>query len=196
MLTSKLLGRKRIIEKLGKQFTDLISSTFKIPETAIGTGGMLAVNDFENMRPDLVAERIYGNQSKWDALLKTNGISNPFALKSGDLLMGMPDSSLNACYVNPLSIPEREQREANPNNPVVNPKTQKDKNRLDNLKKKSKAGTVLPPNINPTGINNTESRDGRIIFGNNNTDPGVRASAPSISRQKLRESLLKDNISI
>lgn len=196
MLTSKLLGRKRIIEKLGKQFTDLISSTFKLPQGSVGAGGMISVNEFENMRPDLVSERIYGTVSKWDLLLKTNGISNPFSIKAGDLLMGMSEGELNSSYVNPLEIREREQRDPNEINPIVNPKTQKDKNRLDNLKKKVKSGAILPPNVNPAGVNNIESIDGRIVFGANNTDAGVKRSTPSISRQKLREALLKDNISI
>lgn len=196
MLTSKLLNRKRIIEKLGKQFTDLISSTFKFPQGRVGSGGMIVVNEFENMRPDLVSERIYGTISKWDLLLKTNGISNPFSVKAGDLLMGMSEAELNSSYSNPLEIREREQRDPNEINPVVNPRTQKDKNRLENLKKKVKSGAILPPNVNPSGVNNIESKNGKIIFGANNTDTGVKRSSPSISRQKLRAALLKDNILI
>lgn len=195
MLISKLLRSKKIIKKLGSDFTDLISSTFKLNEDVVGAGGTILVNEFENMRPDLIADRIYGDISMWDALLKYNGISNPFSVKQDTILFATSDSVLKSSYSNAREIPVRDQKSEIINNPTVNPNTQKDRDRLDNLKKKNK-GSVLPPNINKPGDTNTQKEGGRVVFGANNTAGSVKKSNPPISRKKLQAALKKDNIII
>ena len=195
MLISKLLGSKKIIKKFGLDFTDLISSTFKLNPDVVGGGGTILVNEYENMRPDLIADRIYGDITQWDALLKYNGISNPFSIQKDTLLFATSDSVLSTSYTNAREIPVRDQKSETVSNPTVNPNTQKDKDRLDNLKKKNK-GTVLPPNINKPGDSNTQKSSGKVTFGANNTAGSVKKSNPPISRKKLQIALKKDNIII
>lgn len=194
MLISKILGRKRIIRKLGAELTDLISSTFRFPQETPGTGGAILVNEFENMRPDLIADRIYGKIQLWDVLLKYNGISNPFSIQSDDILYGPAGSALDAMYSSPREITERDQRQENRVSPFLDPKTKKDKDRLDNLKKK--AGVVLPPNINKPGDKNVKIKDGRVIFGEDVTGVNKKNCPVPISRTRLQAALLKDKLSI
>ena len=194
MLISKLLGRKRIIRRLGADLTDLISSTFRFPQETPGTGGAILINEFENMRPDLIADRVYGKIQLWDVLLKYNGISNPFSIQSDDILYGPAGSALDAMYTSPREITERDQRQENRVSPFLHPKTKKDKDRLNNLKKK--AGVVLPPNINKPGDKNVKVKDGRVIFGEDVTGVNKKNCPVPISRTRLQAALLKDKLSI
>ena len=194
MLISKLLGRKRIIRRLGADLTDLISSTFRFPQETPGTGGAILINEFVNMSPDLIADRVYGKIQLWDVLLKYNGISNPFSIQSDDILYGPAGSALDAMYTSPREITERDQRQENRVSPFLDPKTKKDKDRLDNLKKK--AGVVLPPNINKPGDKNVKVKDGRVIFGEDVTGVNKKNCPVPISRTRLQAALLKDKLSI
>jgi hypothetical protein len=186
MLISKLLRKKKIIKRFNSDFTDLISSTFKLNPEVVGSGGITIVGEFENMRPDLIANRIYGDISLWDALLKYNGISNPFSIKQGSILYATADSSLSASYVNAREIPVRDPKsdipdrpDANPNtgqdsnrsnnlnkkknrpkststSPTINPSTQREADRLAQLQQRSGGAAILPPNINQPGSSNTQ----------------------------------------
>ena len=194
MLTSKLLSKKRNFTKSVTQvLTDLISSTFKFPEIRRGSGA-IAVSRDESMRPDLVASRIYSDQTKWDVLLKFNGISNPFSIKEGDFLSGIPYSSLEELYKDPLKISERSELNEVEFNPILNPATDRDKERLANLQKKVK--NVLPPNINKPGDKNVKVKDGKLIFGEDVTTVNKNNCPVPISRNRLQTALLKDKLFI
>lgn len=194
MLVSKILGKKKIFKRFGISMTDLISSTFKFPINIKGAGGAILVGEYESMRPDLIADRIYGDISKWDVILKYNGVSNPFAIQSGDVLTGPAGSVLDSMYSNIREIKERDQREERNTSPLLNPKSRKDKDRLENLKKK--AGVVLPPNINKPGDKNVKIQNGRVVFGEDVTGINKKNCPVPISRTRLQAALLKDNLSI
>jgi hypothetical protein len=221
MLISKLLRRKATIKRFGLDFTDLVSSTFKLNPDVVGAGGLTLVNEYENMRPDLIANRLYGDISLWDALLKYNGISNPFSVKQGTLMYVTSDSSLLGSYANPKEFKSRDPKSEVQNGKSVNPNTGRDSNRSDNLnKKKNKpkltqssptinpptqkeadrlaqleqrnGGSVLPPNINRPGDSNTQKSNGRVIFGANNTQGNIRTRTEPISRKNLINELKKN----
>lgn len=190
MLSSNILKRKKVIDKLGNKINDLISSTFKFPEGSSGSNGSAFVNEFENMRPDLVSDRIYGKISNWDALLKHNAISNPFTIQAGDFLYAPSSTTIDSSYKKPKEISERDQKEESSPSPLLNPRTQKDKDRLKALEKK--AGQVLPPNAKRKGESNVSKSGGKITFGGR----GKVKSSNSISRGRLQAALLKNKISI
>ena len=194
MLLSKILGKKKVIERFGVELTDLVSSTFKFPKNLPNSGGAIIVGEHENMRPDLIANRIYGDISKWDVMLKYNGISNPFSIMSEDIMIGPAASVLDSMYTRVREILERDQREELKTSPLLDPKSKKDKERLANLKKK--AGVVLPPNINKPGDKNVKIENGRVIFGEDVTGVNKKNCPVPISRTRLQAALLKDNLSI
>jgi len=191
MLFSKILGNKKTIQDgENRSFTDLIYNTFRYPLESIGVG-ILRVEEEEKMRPDLVAKRVLGDQSLWDGLLKYNGISNPFSIDVDDILYGIPNSSFSSLFISPRDIPERGERSEQDVDPIIDPKSQKDKNRLNNLNKKQ-----LPPNINSVGDSNVKVKDGRLVFGEDVTTVNKKNCPVPISRSRLQAALLKDKLFI
>jgi hypothetical protein len=191
MFGSDLLRRKNVIDRSGIKFTDLIHSTFKFGSTEGNPSmGTVLVGEFETMRPDQISDRIYGKIQHWDVLLKYNGISNPFSIQSEDFLYAPVSDTMLSSYKKPDIIQERDQKEASPTNPVIDPKTQKDKDRLKVLQ--NRVGEVLPPNVNRSDRKNIEKSGGKVIFGGS----GKKKSSQNLSRARLQAALLNNNISI
>lgn len=194
MLMSKLLGKKRIKldSILGKSFTDLIYSTFRYPLNN-SYEGVAIVNEYEKMRPDSVCNRIYGDQSKWDVMLKYNGISNPFSLDVGDVLHATSAADLESSYTAPNEIAERlEYTDSDASNISTNTvNNTKDSSRLANLKNKK---GELPPNINRVGDKNVKVKDGRLIFGEDVTTVNKKNCQVPISRTRLKMALTKNKL--
>ena len=91
MLLSKLLRAKKTFTKPnGDLVIDLISSTFNFSNSVSPVEGYTQVQPDEEARPDLVTNRVYGNHNLWETLLKYNGISNPFSLEAGYILLTPP----------------------------------------------------------------------------------------------------------
>lgn len=117
------------------------------------------VEDDETGRIDLVSLSEYGTHDRIDDILKFNGISNPFSIKEGDvLLIPNQDSGkkkwklmLNATYKNPI----REQFINTKRLPV------KDANRIKYLSKKYNK-EILPPNILRSGETNIDVSNGQV----------------------------------
>jgi hypothetical protein len=195
MLGSGILRRKRTYLKSARErITDFIHSTFKFVDNKSGSGGIIGVAENESMRPDLVADRVYGDQSKWDVILKYNGISNPFSIQTGDLMFAIPFSAIEASYKNPRILQERGEKAEGEFSPILDPKTKKDRDRLNNLQKK--VGEVVPPNVNRTGDTNVKVKDGRVIFGEDVTSVNKENCPVPISRARLQTALLKDKLFI
>lgn len=147
------------------------------------------------MRPDLIAQSVYNNTINAEFILKYNGISNPFTIANGDVILipnidtakenvkkqgiGAEDDSIRRLrnsykYLDPTKIPK------------------KDKNIIDfdnrNLKKKEGdlQDGALPPNIAQEGEEQITYRNGRVYFGE-----GVGESACLKSGMSSSEFLTK-----
>tara|TARA_Y100000385_G_scaffold198557_1_gene205588 strand:+ start:2203 stop:2676 length:474 start_codon:yes stop_codon:yes gene_type:complete len=121
--------------------------------------GLHVVENDETCRIDLVSLSEYGTHDHVDAILKFNGISNPFSIKEGDVLF-IPKIdigkkkfklTLNKNYKNPI----RDQFINTKRLPV------KDANRIEYLSKKYNK-EILPPNILQSGEENIEVTNGQI----------------------------------
>tara|TARA_B100000768_G_C11281893_1_gene379109 strand:- start:2808 stop:3281 length:474 start_codon:yes stop_codon:yes gene_type:complete len=121
--------------------------------------GVHVVENDETCRIDLVSLSEYGTHDHVDAILKFNGISNPFSIKEGDVLY-IPKIdiakkkfklTLNKNYKNPI----RDQFINTKRLPV------KDANRIEYLSKKYNK-EILPPNILQSGQENIEVTNGEI----------------------------------
>lgn len=194
MLTSKILNRKRkFTTAIGDIIDDLISSTFTYPESA-STIGPAAVNEEEAMRPDRIAERLYGDSMLWDSILKFNGVSNPFSLDSGEIMFLPAITTLKKCLKSPTEVPEKG-KETNLNaneQKLVNAKTNKDKKMLEALRRK--VAEVVPPNVNKTGTKNVVTRDGLVILGGSMTQSKEANSSGSLSRSRTIDNLNNLNL--
>jgi hypothetical protein len=188
MIISKLLRIKAIFTlKDGTRIMDLISSTFKFNDSNSSLGPVLVKSE-EAMRPDLLAERIYSNHEKWDVILKFNGISNPFSLDEGEILLAPSDNTMGKMIISPRQVPEKGTEPAKANEErLVKPKTPKDKKRLAALK--NKISEVTPPNVNMSGESNVRIVNGRVIFGGNMTVGGNVDTNQSINRSRVENQI-------
>ena len=93
-LDYKILNKKPIITRNGVKFQDLAVQTID-PSVEI-SGSFLVVNKYYVARPDLIALAVYGDDRYADILCKVNGISNPFELNEG-LIIVAPD--INDIYL-------------------------------------------------------------------------------------------------
>jgi len=194
MLISRLLRVKNILTKLnGDVIVDLISATFSFNKSRAGSEGYARVKKEEAMRPDLVAVRLYNQQNMFDVLLKYNGISNPFSLAQGEILLTPPFKEFANMVISPRPILEKGLEKAVKNgDKLVNPKSVKDKKRLEALKDRVKE--IVPPNVNTEGNRNVKVKDGRVIFGEDVTQVNKDNCPVPISRARLIQQLTKANL--
>lgn len=169
---------------------DLVSTTFKYPVLPTSAGTIL-VSEYENMRPDLVSDRIYATQDNWDVLLKYNGVSNPFSLESGETMVAPSFSLIGTMVTPPLQVLEKGTEPTKRNeDQLITPRTAKDTQRLASIR--SKTSEVVPPNVNLTGTKNVESVNGEFIFGANMTQTSTASVNQSTTRTRV-QSQLKNN---
>jgi hypothetical protein len=147
----------------------------------------------EEARPDLVTVRVYGDQQLWEALLKYNGVSNPFSLEAGYILLTPPFNDLEKLISVPKNIVEKGvEITNNTEDRLLNPKTVQDKNRLEALK--TNVREIVPPNVNTKGNQNVKIRDGKVIFGEDVTTVNKNNCPTPISRTRLISQLIKSNL--
>jgi hypothetical protein len=120
-------------------------------------------------RIDLIALQVYGTASKADYILKYNGISNPFSIEDGDILM-IPyhDVMLLRWKNKPASKTE----DGNIiRNKFLSTKrlTVQDQKRIEYLQRKASeyengASEILPPNVLKTGKTNVVIKNGILTI--------------------------------
>lgn len=192
MLTNKLLRAKKLFTiGSGESIVDLISATFKLGETG-ASAGPAVISEYEQMRPDLVSERLYATQDNWEILLKFNGISNPFSLDTGEVILAPPYTEIQKMIVPPKLVAEKGTEPAKKNeDATIKPKSAKDKQRLESLR--SKVSEVLPPNVNLTGVKNVKVVDGRVILGGDMTQTSSTVTNQSSTRSRVQDQLKNTN---
>ena len=188
MLISKILRTKKLFTNLtGESIIDLISATFKY-SVSPNSAGTIIVNEYEVMRPDLISDRIYSNYENWDVILKFNGISNPFSLDFGEVLLAPPFNEISTMVSPPINVVEKGKEPAKKNeSKLITPKTPKDKQRLDSLR--TKVSEVVPPNFNLTGSKNIKVVDGDVIFGGDMTQTSTTSANSTSTRARIKDQL-------
>jgi hypothetical protein len=192
MLTTKLLRVKKFFTNaFGESVIDLASSTFSFGE-ATGPAGPVVISEFENMRPDLVSDRVLGSQEYWEALLKFNGISNPFSIEQGEIILVPGVSEISKLIVPPKSILEKGTEPTKKNeDAVIRPKTAKDQQRLQAIR--SKVPEVVPPNVNLSGAKNVKVVEGRVILGGDMTQTSATNTNQAAARSRIQDQLKNGN---
>jgi hypothetical protein len=194
MLISKILKAKKLFSNInGESIVNLISSTFKYPTSPV-SAGTIFVNEYEVMRPDLISERIYSTQDNWDVILKYNGVSNPFSVDFGEMLLAPAFTSISTLVSPPKDVPEKGSEPAKKNeSSVITPKTPKDKQRLESIR--TKVSEIVPPNVNLTGAKNVQVINGEVIFGANMTQTSSTSVNPAAARSRIQDQL-KNNTNL
>tara|TARA_B100000989_G_C19437776_1_gene425904 strand:+ start:168 stop:977 length:810 start_codon:yes stop_codon:yes gene_type:complete len=148
------------------------------------------VKDDEAGRPDLIALEHYNDDSMTDIILKFNGISDPFSLMPGEELQ-IPVDTVPYYKLERPGIFE--------DNPIKNEFiqgkkfSQKDRNRIEALKKKYNKETLLPPNVIAVGKKNYEFKpDGTVILGAQAQNDAVTESILSDLEKDLIEGRIEN----
>jgi hypothetical protein len=128
MISHSVLNNKPQIYSnwLQEKILNLSTPTFKIPyEYAYE---IMETTERHIARPDLVSIDIYGDASYADLLCKLNGISNPFELNEGTLLIvPSPDRIMDFANTPKISDNDVNANAASNNKPVAKTKNQKRK---------------------------------------------------------------------
>ena len=92
MLQNPLLTYKSELKSnvLGQQVYNLLDQTFQIPNDF--QYNVIEVTEGFIGRMDLISKQVYGDTKYQDVLCKLNGISNPFELNAGTVVV-LPDIS-------------------------------------------------------------------------------------------------------
>lgn len=177
MLVLKLLEKKPLIidSQTGGQKIDLTVPIIS-GDTAVSIGSYHKVTQNEEMRPDLIGYKTFGDEGAFGYFLKANGISNPYSLKEGDLLFLPTYESIIKVYQSPTNRknspaqPKSYRREIQEKISKVSPE------RIEYLNARNisdvarsttgSSGNVgLPPNVLEPGQEGSRVIDGKLVFG-------------------------------
>jgi hypothetical protein len=115
------------------------------------------------MRPDQLAFQVFGDLSYTGSLMKINSISNPFALKEGELIVVALQERIEASFTSRQATILKSNNTQNPNQEFRNIQEQK-KFKISNsrqkfLEQRAKAKNapqqILPPNFTQPGERQT-----------------------------------------
>ena len=151
-------------------FSTLKNPNFEYVDMIICTG------DTE-MRADLMARLAFGGLDRLEELLKSNGVSNPFAIKSGEVFL-VPDliSSKENFTSTGVLTDIRTKIKMQYIDKSKAPDTSKMKDALDDFAEREK--TALPPNFAKEGDKEMLIKDGVIVFG------------PNVTRKRYKDNVL------
>ena len=132
------------------------------------------------MRPDLVAYQAYGNLSNTGSLMKVNGISNPFAIKTGTLFAIPSQERLDAAFDQKRTLLKQSNTTTNPNTSFRRAQEGKTFQVSESRKKfveaqnkaKNPVSQALPPNVLQEGESQTIKSTGFILLGASATNAG------------------------
>jgi len=144
------------------------------------SGGMslddyFVVTQYYQMRPDLVAAIKYGDHGKVGSLLKFNAISNPFAIKEGNILLIPNEKSIDDSFNTQKILSESQAQSdnnTNTNQNTVFKKNQESKKfkvsdarrKFLEQKVKNQPNIVLPPNVLQPDEKTIMKKDGFLVF--------------------------------
>ena len=97
MLDYKLLNNKGVFKSsaIDEEMRNLLDMTFQIPTQGFNYQVFEVSSDYI-ARPDLISYDAYGNTDYTDIICKLNGISNPFELNEGDIILLPSAEDLNS----------------------------------------------------------------------------------------------------
>lgn len=125
MLENPLLTNKSEIksEVLKERIVNLLDKTFRIPDEF--SYNVVEITSDYIARMDLLSKQLYGTDKYQDVLCKLNGISNPFELNEGMVIVCPDISDLSYFYY----LENNDERDPESNQAVKTPvaKTKKEK---------------------------------------------------------------------
>jgi len=169
-IRSLALKNRLIDQNTGEEYFDLTAPSFEY-QADFGIKALHYVTGDQAGRIDLVSETYFGNGRYIDAICILNGITNPFSVSEGDILI-IPNLLRNEdqAYFRPqtASRPSQVQAQYIDTDRI----SKKDKSRIDRLAEKGKGRpggveTPLPPNVLQQGAAGKTIGGGVVRLGTN-----------------------------
>jgi len=154
----------------GEILRDLTQTMFELKNRNYTSYEVYRVPEEYVMRPDLISKSVYNNSLYAEIILKYNGISNPFSIDAGDIIL-IPN--LDAVKNN-IKSPSKSIAESNADklrksykyiDPIKYPKKSKELRNFDSRQIIQAKDGALPPNIAEEGTSQVTYRNGRVYFG-------------------------------
>lgn len=184
-LLNLLKIKPNFTKKNGDNVVDLTRKSFTLPDVT-KSQPYIVPEEFA-MRPDLACVSLYNNQNLLDVLLKFNGISNPFSLNAGDLLYAPSIQDLTSSVGLDVQIVDK--GTITNAQKTLTPKTVQDAKRLALIN-----APAAPNNVNTPSDNNVTVNNGQVHFGEDVTTVTSDKCQDTVSRAKLKETLLANKI--
>lgn len=154
----------------GIEIKDLTQSIFDLKTNNFIEYEAYRVPKEYSMRPDLISKAVYNNSQYTEIILKYNGISNPFSINEGDIIL-IPnlDSAREKMKISGTGVgadPADELRKSYKYiDPLKSPKKDQANKNFDDRQLIDVKDGALPPNLAEEGTSQITYRDGRVYFG-------------------------------
>jgi hypothetical protein len=195
-----LTAKPPAVNQFNENIIDLTAPSFSYKrDVKIIAAGL--VSDELEMRPDLAAKIYYGDISKLDYILKFNGISNPFSLQSGTVLLIGDLDEMKHNFASEANVnPETNQKDIREKFFDKNRLSKKDAKRLALVQQKSSqfanGASNLTPNMAEIGSVEIKVQNGVVIFGADvvaNKDNCPETLSRAVVKAKLLEKKIFKN---
>lgn len=97
MLKYNIINNKPTIQKDNVQYIDLLADVYDLNGASF-SGYPIVVEKYYVARPDLISLAVYGTDEYADVLCKLNGISNPFEVNEGDIVIIPSLEFVQSCF--------------------------------------------------------------------------------------------------
>jgi hypothetical protein len=175
----------------GDKIIDLAAPSIK-PDQDINVLDYYIVRQSEEGRSDKLAMRYYGNVFHTEIMLKFNGVSNPFSVEEGDIMIVADPVSgrqamISQAVVNRGDIRKQYYQPEKEGKPDPRLKTFEKRQTVKPNKKKD--GPALPPNFSNPGDKEIQIIGGKLVFGANVSRGGTGTSDVPLEKQKFLDNL-------
>jgi len=155
----------------GKIVRDLTQTIFELKNRNYIAYNVYKVPKEYRMRPDLISQSVYNNSLYAEIILKYNGISNPFSIDEGDIIL-IPDLDSAKQKMVKSGGTDADKAEKIRNSykfidPLKKPTKADD---LKNFDERDIPKNALPPNLSEEGDGQVQHRNGRAYFGSRGAD--------------------------
>lgn len=194
MLNIKTLDIKKVFTKPDNTKVLDLTQTSIVYKQNVEIERVVYVTSEFVMRPDLIADAVYGDDNKLDYILKYNDISNPFSIYEGQLLFIPKRDQMQSQFKS--DVDDNTDNDATKITLPQDNRYPADKNRQEYLEKikdgrlNRNEPVAKSPNLVDDGQSNVVFKDNKIIFGSNVTDKPINECPELSTKARIKEALL------
>jgi hypothetical protein len=154
----------------GETVRDLSQTMFDVKNRNYVAYNVYRIPPEYAMRPDLISKAVYNNSIYAEIILKFNGISNPFSIAAGDIILipNLESAKENIKTEGSGTNVDAATKIRNSYKYIDPVKMPKKSTGLKQFDQRSLKEGALPPNIAEEGTSQITYRNGRVYFNGDN----------------------------